>query len=115
MDSVYQLVRTWNPAIVEAEKPVPEAWAAGPPKEKLMKGYTNNVAPSHEYEEPKEALETARLEGLATLASGRTPDAINRTMVLAREALGMDVAFVSRFAEDRMEFRALEGDAESFG
>ncbi len=27
----------------------------------------------------------------------------------------MDVAFVSEFSEDRLVFRALEGDAESFG
>jgi hypothetical protein len=52
---------------------------------------------------------------LADLASNRDPDPVERTMALAREALGMDVAFVSEFAEDRMEFRALEGDAESFG
>ena len=42
-------------------------------------------------------------------------DAVERTLALAREALGMDVALVSKFAEDRMEFRALEGDAGSFG
>ena len=81
-----------------------------------------NVAPSsrsHEYEASDEAsdeaFEGARLEGLADLASRRTPDSVERTMAMAREALGMDVAFVSEFAEDRMEFRALEGDAESFG
>ena len=32
-----------------------------------------------------------------------------------REALSMDVAFVSEFAGDRLVFRALEGDGESFG
>ena len=32
-----------------------------------------------------------------------------------REALDTDVAFVSKFAQDRLVFRALEGDAESFG
>ena len=32
-----------------------------------------------------------------------------------REALQMDVAFVSQFAQDRLVFRTLEGDAESFG
>src|SRR5918995_1034057 len=80
-----------------------------------MNDYTNDVASSHDYEESDEAPETARLQELATLASGRTPEAINRTMAIAREALGMDVAFVSKFADDRMEFRALEGDAHSFG
>jgi len=32
-----------------------------------------------------------------------------------RETLQMDVAFVSQFSEDELVFRALEGDAESFG
>ena len=32
-----------------------------------------------------------------------------------RQALEMDVAFVSKFAGDRLVFRKLEGDAESFG
>jgi GAF domain-containing protein len=32
-----------------------------------------------------------------------------------REALQMDVAFVSQFSEDQLVFRAVEGDAESFG
>ncbi len=59
--------------------------------------------------------EAGRLEGLADLASGRAPDPVERTLALAREELGMDVAFVSRFDEDRMGFRALQGDAESFG
>ena len=80
-----------------------------------MQDHTNNAPSSHGYREADEAPDAGRLEGLADLASRRTPDAINRTMTLAREVLGMDVAFVSKFAEDRMEFRALEGDAESFG
>jgi GAF domain-containing protein len=32
-----------------------------------------------------------------------------------RETLQMDVAFVSEFSGDRLVFRAVEGDAESFG
>ena len=59
--------------------------------------------------------EAGRLESLADLASGRASDPVERTLALAREELGMDVAFVSRFDEERMEFRALQGDAESFG
>jgi response regulator RpfG family c-di-GMP phosphodiesterase len=80
-----------------------------------MQDHTNNAPPSHAHERSVGAPDAGRLEGLADLASIRTPDAINRTMALAREALGMDVAFVSEFAGDRMEFRALEGDAASFG
>jgi len=56
-----------------------------------------------------------RLNELADLASSRNPDALNLTIAMARETLGMDVAFVSKFTQDRMLFHALEGDAESFG
>ena len=62
-----------------------------------------------------EATEAGRLDQLADLALSRADDAVNRTMALAREVLGMDVAFVSRFTRDRMLFHALEGDADSFG
>lgn len=79
-----------------------------------MHANSNGAPPFPAHEGPDRATEAGRLEGLADLASGRA-DPIERTLGLAREALGMEVAFVSRFAEDRMEFRALEGDAESFG
>ena len=38
------------------------------------------------------ATESGRLGALADLASSRPPDPIERTLALAREALGMDVA-----------------------
>ena len=44
-----------------------------------------------------------------------TPEKIVQMLSDVREVLEMDVAFVSEFAGDRMIFRALEGDAESFG
>jgi GAF domain-containing protein len=53
-----------------------------------------------------------------TPSSGRfrqTPETIERLLSTVREALEMDVAFVSEFAGDRLVFRALEGDGESFG
>ena len=80
-----------------------------------MQTSSNGTPPSPAYERTDRATEAGRLEGLAELASRRAPDSVERTMALAREALGMDVAFVSEFAEERMEFRALEGDAASFG
>jgi hypothetical protein len=40
---------------------------------------------------------------------------VGRSLAAAREHLGMDIAFVAEFSEDRLEFRSLEGDAESFG
>jgi len=47
--------------------------------------------------------------------SDRTPTTIEDMLRDVREALNMDVAFVSEFSEDRLVFGALEGDAESFG
>ena len=46
---------------------------------------------------------------------GPTPEDIVHMLREVREALSMDVAFVSEFAGDELVFRALEGDAESFG
>jgi GAF domain-containing protein len=47
--------------------------------------------------------------------SDRTPAAIEEMLREVREALQMDVAFISEFSENRLVFRAVEGDAESFG
>ena len=47
--------------------------------------------------------------------SGQTPENIEDMLSDVRQALQMDVAFVSEFAGDQLVFRALEGDAESFG
>ena len=46
---------------------------------------------------------------------GPTPEDIEGMLRDVREALRMDVAFVSRFAGDRLVFQAIEGDAGSFG
>jgi GAF domain-containing protein len=43
------------------------------------------------------------------------PERIESLLSMVRESLQMDVAFVSEFAGDRLVFRALEGDAGSFG
>ena len=43
------------------------------------------------------------------------PEKIERLLSMVRENLDMDVAFVSEFAGDKLIFRALEGDAGSFG
>jgi hypothetical protein len=80
-----------------------------------MQAKNNGALPSPSYHRTDRATESSRLEGLADLASGRAPDSVERTLAFAREALGMDVAFVSEFTEERMEFRALQGDAGSFG
>jgi GAF domain-containing protein len=44
-----------------------------------------------------------------------TPETIERLLSTVREAMEMDVAFVSEFAGDQLVFRALEGEAETFG
>ena len=63
--------------------------------------------------------EQARLHGalteLAEVASERAPEVVERALAAARDELCMDVAFVSEFTEERMVFRRLFGDAESFG
>ena len=46
---------------------------------------------------------------------GPKPEDIEWMLREVREALDMDVAFVSEFAGDELVFRAVEGDAESFG
>jgi GAF domain-containing protein len=45
----------------------------------------------------------------------QTPETVEWLLSTVRGALEMDVAFVSEFVEDRLVFRVLEGDAESFG
>ena len=55
------------------------------------------------------------LYNLAEVASDRSPGDLERVLGVTREMLGMEVAFVSEFTEDRMLFRKLSGDAQSFG
>lgn len=40
---------------------------------------------------------------------------IEEMLSRVREVLDMDLAFISEFSEDRLVFRQVEGDAESFG
>ena len=64
----------------------------------------------------KAATKLSRLSEIASeRASGRVPETIERVLEAAREELGMEVAFVSEFDQQRMIFRKLVGDAESFG
>ena len=58
---------------------------------------------------------TAQLATLSDIASKRTPETVGRVLEAAREELGMEVAFVSEFADQRMVFRRLVGEAGSFG
>ena len=44
-----------------------------------------------------------------------TTEKIEEMLSAVREVLQMDVVFISEFVDDRMVFRAVEGDAESFG
>lgn len=45
----------------------------------------------------------------------RSDDTLEEILSSVREALDMDVAFVSEFDKGQMVFRVLEGDADSFG
>ena len=45
----------------------------------------------------------------------QSPETIERLLSMVRENLEMDVAFFSEFTGDQLVFRALEGDAGSFG
>lgn len=46
---------------------------------------------------------------------GPAPETLEHMLSDVRRALRVDVAFVSEFAGDRLIFRAIEGDGESFG
>ena len=48
-------------------------------------------------------------------ASKRIPQTIEWVLEAAREEIGMEVAFLSEFSQQRMVFRKLAGEAESFG
>ena len=64
----------------------------------------------------KAAAQLTKLSEIASeRASERTPETIERALEAAKEELGMQVAFVSEFAQQRMVFRKLVGEAESFG
>ena len=56
-----------------------------------------------------------KLIKLSEIASERARDTVERVLAAAKEELGMEIAFVSEFAEQRMIFRKLVGEAESFG
>jgi signal transduction histidine kinase len=58
---------------------------------------------------------TTLSEVVSERASERIPETIERVLEAAREELGMEVAFVSEFTQQRMVFRKLAGEAESFG
>jgi signal transduction histidine kinase len=64
----------------------------------------------------KAAAQLTKLSEIASeRTSKRTPETIERVLEAAREELGMEVAFLSEFVEQRMVFRKLVGEAESFG
>jgi GAF domain-containing protein len=66
-------------------------------------------------DEVVEARKTMSEQGPSDGDFRLTPEKIEEMLSAVREVLEMDVAFVSEFAGERMVFRALEGDAESFG
>ena len=64
----------------------------------------------------KAASQLSTLSAVASeITSERIPETIEWVLEVAREELGMEVAFVSEFTQQRMVFRKLAGEAESFG
>ena len=59
--------------------------------------------------------EAARRQDSGGAAPDEPPEPLEEILSVFREAFEMDVAFVAEFVEDEQVFRALEGDAESFG
>jgi signal transduction histidine kinase len=57
----------------------------------------------------------AQLTTLSEITSERPPEPIEGILEAAKEELGMEVAFVSEFDQQRMVFRKLVGEADSFG
>jgi signal transduction histidine kinase len=58
---------------------------------------------------------TSQLSKLSEITSEHPPEPVRGILQAAREELGMEVAFVSEFDQQRMVFRKLVGEAESFG
>jgi putative nucleotidyltransferase with HDIG domain len=63
-------------------------------------------------ERPRRRTSAAELAGIFSGGSSRT---VEQVLDAAREMLGMEVAFVAEFVDGRLVFRAVGGDAESFG
>ena len=57
----------------------------------------------------------AQLSTLSEITSEHPPEPIRGILEAAREELGMEVAFVSEFDQQRMVFQKLVGEADSFG
>lgn len=64
---------------------------------------------------PDKANGNEELARLASISSDRSYQSIERILSAAREILGMEVAFASEFVGGEQVYRALEGDASSFG
>lgn len=47
--------------------------------------------------------------------AGTEKETIEEMLFSVKEALGMEIAFISEFVGDRLVFRRIEGDAQSFG
>ncbi len=77
--------------------------------------YVGYVSGAAEELENSVGRREAELSILADIAASRAADSVEHILAVAREVLGMDVSFVSRFTGDEMTFRALDGAAKSFG
>jgi GAF domain-containing protein len=60
-------------------------------------------------------MQQDELSRVAEIAARRAGDRVAEMLDLAREALGVDAAYVTEFKDDEQVYRALAGDYESFG
>jgi response regulator RpfG family c-di-GMP phosphodiesterase len=77
--------------------------------------YITRVSQAAESLKDAAVRNSSKSNELAGAAFRRPSDSVEQILRTARDSLGMDVSFVSRFTEEEMVFRALEGDARSFG
>jgi hypothetical protein len=77
--------------------------------------YIRNVSRAAEDFNETVVRTTNVLTELVDTASSRELNPIDCILANVRKTLGMEVAFFSRFVEDQMVFRHLEGDVISFG
>jgi signal transduction histidine kinase len=121
-DAGWLAPRTYKGAFAQTSDPVHNTRTL---KDAGLRETVRNAAVLHRKESPScndrrfvlvdYTSDARKLTKLSEIVSERPPEVIERALAAAKEELGLEVAFVSEFAEQRMIFRELVGDAESFG
>jgi GAF domain-containing protein len=66
-------------------------------------------------DEKSQGLGSEELGALADLATAEEQEIVARALEIAREVLGMDLAYMTQFTADDQVYREVSGEAESFG